>query len=229
MPRAPVPQPACWSRRFLQAARNSSLAPIPTNLQPPSRSARSRPRSCCARPVGFYTDDAPDRPVPVNLETLPDAQPRVKPLHPTANEPYNVFGKEYVPFRSLSGHKRQGTASWYGRKFHGPRTVGGEIYDMFAMTAAHPTLPVPSYARVTNLENNRTVIVRINDRGPFHSGRIMDVSYAAAYRLGFADTALAAVEVESVVPETAVAAKALEPVPEVVALPLTTERSGIFL
>src|SRR4051812_45244940 len=135
------------------------------------------------RPGGFYNDDAPDGPAPVNLDTLADAHPRPEPLNARANEPYTVFGKEYVPYKALVEYRRQGTVSWYGRKFHGQRTWSGEIYDMYAMTGAHPTLPIPSYVKITNLENKKTAVVRINDRGPFHSGRVMDVSYAAAYRL----------------------------------------------
>ncbi len=150
------------------------------------------------RPGGFYTDDGPDGPVPASLASQADAVPQAEPLHAGANEPYSVFGRDYAPLRSAGGYKRQGTASWYGRKFHGQRTVSGEVYDMYAMTAAHPTLPIPSYARITNLENNRSAVVRINDRGPFGSGRIMDVSYAVALKLGFAETALAPVEVEGI-------------------------------
>jgi rare lipoprotein A len=150
------------------------------------------------RPGGFYTDDAPDGPLP-DLERVADAAPKPEPLNARANEPYTVFGREYAPYKALVEYRRQGTISWYGRKFHGQRTWSGEVYDMYAMTAAHPTLPIPSYARITNLENQKSVVVRINDRGPFHSGRIMDVSYVAAYRLGLAESGAATVEVESIV------------------------------
>jgi rare lipoprotein A len=135
-----------------------------------------------------------------------------------------VFGRDYVPLRSADGYRRQGTASWYGRKFHGQRTVSGEVYDMYAMTAAHPTLPIPSYARVTNLENNRTTVVRINDRGPFGSGRIMDVSYAVALKLGFAETALAPVEVEGIATGGELLAAAPAPVPA--SVPATPAAAG---
>lgn len=184
------------------------------------------------RPGGYYKDDGPDGAPPVNLDKIADAQPRPEPLNPRANDPYVVFGKEYAPEKEFSAHRKQGTASWYGRKFHGQRTLSGEIYDMYAMTAAHPTLPIPSYARVTNLQNGKSAVVRINDRGPFSSGRMMDVSFAAAYKLGFAETGIAAVEVESIVladpaprPGTATApASAVEP-----DIPLTTEAAGIYL
>ena len=160
------------------------------------------------RPGGYYKDDGPDGAPPVDLDSIPDARPKPEPLNPHANDPYVVFGREYVPEIEFSAHRKQGTASWYGRKFHGQRTWSGEIYDMYAMTAAHPTLPIPSYARVTNLQNGKTVVVRVNDRGPFSSGRMMDLSFAAAYRLGFADSGIAAVEVESIVLPAPAAARA---------------------
>lgn len=182
------------------------------------------------RPGGYYKDDGPDGAPPVDLEAIADAQPKPEPLNAHANDPYVVFGKEYVPEKEFSAHRKQGTASWYGRKFHGQRTWSGEIYDMYAMTAAHPTLPLPSYARVTNLHNGKTVVVRINDRGPFSSGRMMDLSFAAAHKLGFAETGIAAVEVDSIV----LAPPAPAPVPATAAaepggIPLTSERAGIYL
>lgn len=186
------------------------------------------------RQGGFYTDDAPDGKPPVDLERVADAELKYEPLNAHANDPYTVFGREYVPARALVAYRRQGTASWYGRKFHGQRTVSGEIYDMYAMTAAHPTLPIPSYARITNLENSRSVIVRINDRGPFSSGRMMDLSYAAAYRLGFAESALANIEVETIVPTLTVAAPVQTPLVsdqprDEPSVPQTREASGIYL
>ena len=120
-----------------------------------------------------------------------------------ANRPYTVFGHDYVPATRLTSYRERGLASWYGRKFHAQKTAIGEPYDMYAMTAAHPTLPLPSYARVTNLANGRSVVVRVNDRGPFHPGRIIDLSYAAAYRLGIAQKGSGEVEVESILPGAA--------------------------
>jgi len=180
------------------------------------------------RPGGFYTDDSPDMPVPGDLEALPDAEPKPEPLHATANDSYTVFGRNYTPLHTATGYKRQGTASWYGRKFHGQRTVSGEVYNMYAMTAAHPTLPIPSYARITNLENKRSVVVRINDRGPFGSGRIMDVSYAAAVKLGFAEATLAPVDVEGIatVPVPALVTEHEEPRPVIAT---ASNKRGIFL
>jgi len=150
---------------------------------------------------GYYQDDGPGDNAPANLDQIEDAQPRQEPLHRFANNPYEVFGQQYVPYKALTPYRQRGIGSWYGRKFHGQRTSSGEPYDMYAMTAAHATLPIPSYARVTSLANGRSVIVRVNDRGPFHSGRLVDLSYAAAYRLGYAGVGSASVEVEAIMPE----------------------------
>ena len=122
--------------------------------------------------------------MPPNLAQQPDALPRVEPLRVGGpNRPYEVLGRRYEPMTRDEPLREQGLASWYGRKFHGRATANGEIYDMFAMTAAHKTMPLPSYARVRNPANGREIIVRINDRGPFADGRVIDLSYAAAFRL----------------------------------------------
>jgi rare lipoprotein A len=158
--------------------------------------------ACAAAPRsgGYYKDDGPGEKPPANLDQIADAQPKSEPLHRYANRPYQVFGKEYVPLASAQAYRQRGMASWYGKKFHGQRTASGETYDMYAMTAAHPTLPIPSYARVTRVATGRSVIVRINDRGPFHQGRMIDLSYAAALKLGFAHLGSAEVELESIEP-----------------------------
>ncbi len=132
---------------------------------------------------GYYKDDGPGRDTPANLDQVPDAVPKAEPLHRYANDAYKVLGKTYQPIAAEQPYKEKGLASWYGRKFHGKNTSSGEPYDMYAMTAAHATLPIPSYARVTNLDNGQSVVVRVNDRGPFHEGRIIDLSYTAAYKL----------------------------------------------
>jgi rare lipoprotein A len=149
---------------------------------------------------GYYKDDGPGSAPPPNLGQIPDAEPKTEPLHRFANKPYKVFGTEYVPIADAQGFRQRGVASWYGRRFHGQKTASGELYDMYAMTAAHPTLPIPSYVRVTNVANGRSVVVRVNDRGPFHSSRVIDLSYAAAYKLGFIQAGSAQVELESVQP-----------------------------
>jgi len=162
--------------------------------------------ACAAAPRsgGYYKDDGPGEKPPANLDQIADAQPKSEPLHRYANRPYQVFGKEYVPLAFVQPYRQRGMASWYGKKFHGQRTASGETYDMYAMSAAHPTLPIPSYARVTRVATGRSVIVRINDRGPFHQGRMIDLSYAAALKLGFAHLGSAEVELESIEPGQAV-------------------------
>lgn len=152
------------------------------------------------RPGGYYKDDGPEAVIPPNLEAVPDAVPRDEPLHRYANRPYEVFGQSYVPVGAGKPYKARGLASWYGKKFHGLKTASGEIYDMYGMTAAHPTLPIPSYVRVTNLKNDRSVVVRINDRGPFHPNRIIDLSYTAAHKLGYIRDGHTMVEVERIQP-----------------------------
>ncbi len=152
------------------------------------------------RSGGYYKDDGPGEQPPANLDQIADAQPKAEPPHRYANRPYQVFGKEYVPLASVQPYRQRGMASWYGKKFHGQRTASGETYDMYAMTAAHTTLPIPSYARVTRVATGRSVIVRINDRGPFHQGRMIDLSYAAALKLGFVHLGSAEVELESIEP-----------------------------
>jgi rare lipoprotein A len=137
---------------------------------------------CASRPPA--RDGVGPRPPP-GLDRLPDAQPRIEPLRSGGpNKPYEVFGQRYVPLTADLPLAESGGASWYGAKFHGLPTANGETYDMYAMTAAHKTMPIPSYARVRNPANGREIVVRINDRGPFASGRVIDLSYAAAVRLG---------------------------------------------
>jgi rare lipoprotein A len=165
-----------------------------------SREPRLAAPSPQPRPGGYYQDDGPGLNPPANLELVPDATPRWEPLHRFANRPYNVLGRDYVPATELRPYKERGIASWYGRKFHQQRTSIGESYDMYAMTAAHPTLPLPSYARVTNVATGRSVIVRVNDRGPFLHGRIIDLSYTAALKLGYLNQGSALVEVEALLP-----------------------------
>jgi rare lipoprotein A len=138
---------------------------------------------------------------PPDIAAIPDAVPRIEPRSPLGNPPfYEVDGRRYVVLPSAAGYVQRGIASWYGPQFHGLRTATGESYDMFAMTAAHKTLPLPCYARVTNLANGRSVIVRINDRGPFVGDRIIDLSYTAAAKLDMIRTGTAFVQVETLSP-----------------------------
>lgn len=181
-----------------------AVPPAPT----PEMAKRAQP------PVKFgggYKDDGPGD-NPPDVDAIPDAVPKAEPLHRFANNPYSALGRDYVPRREHKPYTGRGIGSWYGKRYHGQKTSSGEIYDMYAMTAAHPILPIPSYARVTNPANGRSVVVRINDRGPFHAGREIDLSWTAASKLGYLGQGSAMVEVESVLPGQALAA-APAPVP----------------
>jgi len=156
----------------------------------------STPRSPSRSATPAAGRDGPGANPPPNLAQVPDAEPRVEPLRNGGpNRPYEVFGRWYTPLTGDAALSERGLASWYGSKFHGRPTSSGEPYDMYAMTAAHKTMPIPSYARVRNPANGREIIVRINDRGPFHGGRVIDLSYTAALKLGVLN-AVAPVEVE---------------------------------
>lgn len=154
--------------------------PVPLNhagldpLLPPAGSGRG----------AYYKDDGPGARPPAHLDLVPDAVFKPEPMAKSGNRPYSALGQTYLPLQGDAPYSQQGVASWYGSKFHGHRTASGERYDMYKMTAAHPTLPIPSYVRITNLDTGRHVIVRVNDRGPFLAGRLIDVSYTAALKLG---------------------------------------------
>ena len=149
------------------------------------------------RKGGYYSDDGPHS-RPQDVSQVKEPIPRSESLSKHGNKPYIVFGKSYHPLKDATGYSRKGIASWYGKKFHGRRTSNGEKYDMYAMSAAHKTLPLPSYVRVRNLDNNRSVIVRVNDRGPFLHNRLIDLSYAAAHRLDIIRTGTGRVEVTAI-------------------------------
>ena len=170
----------------------------------PQRKAAAPAPAPVAGSGGYLAGDGPDDHPPANLDAIPDAVPKAEPLHRYANRPYVALGKTYTPLTQPGNYTERGVASWYGRKFNGQRTSSGESYDMYAMSAAHPTLPIPSYARVTNLANHKSVVVRINDRGPFLENRIIDLSYTAAYRLGIVGDGSSEVEVESINPDVSI-------------------------
>ncbi len=148
-------------------------------------------------PASASDTDGPGLSPPTDLASIPDAEPTIEPLRSGPMRPYEVLGRSYTPITDDLAHSERGLASWYGRKFHGRPTASGERYDMYAMTAAHPTLPLPSYVRVRNPANQREVIVRVNDRGPFHVGRIIDLSYTAAFKLDLL-RGVAPVEIERI-------------------------------
>ncbi len=149
--------------------------------------------------TGEPSDGAPSTQVDIN--TIPNAVPRPEPYSKYGNpSTYEVYGQRYTPLKSSKGHVERGIASWYGTKFHGRRTSSGEPYNLYDMTAAHKTLPLPTYAQVTNLDNGRSIIVKINDRGPFHEGRIIDLSYVAAMKLDIMKTGTGRVEVRTIDP-----------------------------
>lgn len=151
-----------------------------------------------SKPGGYYQNDGPPAQPLSDIGSVIDAAPKVEPFIARANRPYVALGRSYTPLTHDAAFRERGVASWYGKQFHGNRTASGEIYDMFAMTAAHPTMPIPSYARITSVRTRSQVIVRVNDRGPFKSDRVIDLSYAAALKLGFIGSGTHEVEVERI-------------------------------
>lgn len=146
---------------------------------------------------GRYTQRNDSHPEYISKDIdFADVTPQFEPYNPANSRPYKVLGKQYFPLETGKGYTGTGIASWYGQKFHGHLTANGEVYNMFGMSAAHKTLPLPSFVRVTNLENGRQAVVRVNDRGPFHSNRIIDLSYAAAMKLGILSTGTAKVKLD---------------------------------
>ena len=185
---------------------------------------------------GYLVGDGPGDNPPANIDGIPDAVPVSEQLHRYANRPYAALDKTYTPLTVPGNFKQRGIASWYGKKFHGQRTSSGEKYDMYRMTAAHPTLPIPSYARVTIVATQKSVVVRINDRGPFLHNRVIDLSYAAAHKLGFIGSGSSEVEIESVTADSnarpIARADAVQSVPLEPAAPApvaTASNSNVFL
>ncbi|HEY1076795.1 MAG TPA: septal ring lytic transglycosylase RlpA family protein [Fontimonas sp.] len=178
-----------------------SYPPRSPNSHPQLPQKGGKPQTNAGR-YSMDKDAFPDRSeIPDDVDQIPDAVPRREPRSRSGNSPvYEVFGKTYRVLPDAEGYSERGGASWYGKKFQGHKTASGETYDMFKMSAAHRSLPLPTYARVTRLDTGKSVIVRINDRGPFHSDRIIDLSYAAATRLGMLDHGSTQVEVTALDP-----------------------------
>jgi rare lipoprotein A len=151
----------------------------------------------------YYLDDGPEENPPGNLDEIPNAQPKYEALSKWASRPYVAFDKKYTPMTKIIPFKEEGYASWYGKRYHGKKTSIGETYDMYQMTGAHKTLPLPSYIKVTNLKNKLSVIIRVNDRGPFVDERIIDLSYVAAHRLRIIEKGSELVRIEMVNPSLA--------------------------
>jgi rare lipoprotein A len=187
------------------AAGAAAVSPAPTFP------AGKKPPVVTKRGGGFYKDDGPGDNPPADVDAIADAVPRAEPPNRFANQPYSVFGQDYVPLPASAPYSATGVASWYGRKFHGQKTSSGEPYDMYGMTAAHPTLPIPSYVRVTNPRNGKSVVVRVNDRGPFLAGRLIDLSWAAAYKLDYLAEGSTLVRVERVFPGQTSPAEPFDP------------------
>jgi len=165
-----------------------------------NRTAKPSPKTSTSNTGGYYGTDGPHAKPPGNLDEIPDATPKVETLYKFSSKPYVALGEKYVPLKTEKGYKRRGVASWYGKMFHGKKTAIGETYDMYSMSAAHTVLPLPSYVKVTNIENGRSVVVRVNDRGPFKHKREIDLSYAAAYKLRLIEKGSGMVEVEAIDP-----------------------------
>ena len=194
----------------------STSTPLAANPCAPTREHRDSDYTA----GGLYAPGVPDAgpSAPIDVSGIPEPVPRDEPKSRYGNRsPYTVLNKNYTVLGSAQGYVERGIASWYGTKFNGRATSSGEIYDICAFTAAHKTLPLPSFVRVTNLDNGRSVVVRVNDRGPFHSGRIIDLSYAAASRLGVDKTGTARVEVRAITDGQ----EATGPAPVVVSAPAT--------
>jgi rare lipoprotein A len=178
---------------FISACGSSKVRPDAPKIDRSSKPAETIKPSTGG---GYYLDDGPGEISAAELQRIPDAVPRAEPLRPANTRPYKALGKEYVPMKDYRPYKQRGVASWYGKRYHGNLTASGEPYDMYAMTAAHTILPIPSYVRVTNPENGRSVVVRVNDRGPFLHDRLIDLSYVAAQKLGIAQKGSGIVDIE---------------------------------
>jgi len=204
-----IPTPASWPIAVIALIFLASCNTLRPDTSPQTSSSIIMNKGI--KDGGYYLDDGPGDNPPPNLASIPNAIPRIEPLRKSNMRPYVVLGKTYTPMTSLVPYKKRGIASWYGRRYHGKKTASGEIYDMYGMTAAHTTLPLPSYAQVTNIKNKKSVVVRINDRGPFLSNRLIDLSYTAAYKLDVLGGGSAWVEVESILPGNAVTKATTEP------------------
>lgn len=185
------------------APKTVAQPPVIENTQSPSIENRQAPEPSVkesspptTKGGGYYLDDGPEDNPPIEINQIPNAVPTHGTYLPRSNRPYTALGQRFTPMTNYAPYKKEGIASWYGKRFHHKKTSSGEVYDMYAMTAAHPTLPIPSYVKVSNVHNDAFVIVRVNDRGPFKHDRLIDLSYAAAHKLGIVKNGSGKVSVE---------------------------------
>lgn len=187
---------------LVACAGQSTVKPTPappSGASKPAAAPSSAPVDASSNKAGgYYLDDGPGENPPQDIDSIPNAVPKKEPLLDRSNKPYKALGAVYTPMTRYQPYKVSGVASWYGKRYHGKKTSSGEVYDMYSMSAAHPTLPLPSYVKVTNPANGRFVVVRVNDRGPFKNNRVIDLSYAAAYKLRFSAQGSTLVEVEAI-------------------------------
>ncbi|MGH8620160.1 MAG: septal ring lytic transglycosylase RlpA family protein [Burkholderiales bacterium] len=219
--------------------RTAAATPPPTSETKPT----VKPPATGPRGGAYYLDDGPGDNPPPDLDKIPDAVPKLEPLNRGTARPYSVMGRSYTPMTTLGPYRARGIATWYGRRYHGLKTSSGEPYDMYAMTAAHTLLPIPSYVRVTNPANGKAVVVRVNDRGPFIGDRLIDLSYTAAWKLGLLAGGSGVVEVELIVPgaDNTAPRPATAETPAIVSvtrtetpggqpvLPMTSGRGGLYI
>ena len=184
----------------LLTACGGEVVTKPNTKAPAATKSQTKPNAANKTPGsgGYYLDDGPGDNPPPNIDAIPDASLKTEAPLVRSNKPYYALGQSYTPMTTYSPYKQRGIASWYGKRYHGRKTSSGEIYDMYGMSGAHTILPIPSYVRVTNPANGKSVVVRINDRGPFKHDRLIDLSYAAAYKLRLTGQGSGLVEVEAI-------------------------------
>jgi len=172
----------------------SSTKPEPAN----AKNTTTKQSNGSSKGGGYYLDDGPGDNTGIDFDSIPDAQLKTEKPLVSSNKPYQALGQKYVPMTSYAPYTKRGVASWYGKRYHGRKTSSGEVYDMYSMSAAHTTLPIPSFVKVVNPANGKAVVVRVNDRGPFKSDRLIDLSYAAAHKLGLVANGSGMVEVTAI-------------------------------
>jgi len=175
-------------------AGTSSTKPEPTS----AKNTTTKQPNGSSKGGGYYLDDGPGDSTGIDFDSIPDAQLKTEKPLVSSNKPYQALGQKYVPMTSYAPYTKRGVASWYGKRYHGRKTSSGEVYDMYSMSAAHTTLPIPSFVKVVNPANGKAVVVRVNDRGPFKSDRVIDLSYAAAHKLGLVANGSGMVEVTAI-------------------------------